>query len=138
MASATPRQGTRHAEFAPSQRMSRVPRNSGHPRRTPYTASKMAVIGLSTTLALEVGPSGVNVNTLSPGPVRGPRMTRNFTLEAQRTGTTVNQAEHEFVSRAALRRMVTEGEVAGAVVAMLHMSGLSGADIDLSAGMVAR
>lgn len=107
-------------------------------RRTPYTASKMAVIGLSTTLAHEVGPSGVNVNTLSPGPVRGPRMTRNFTLEAQRTGTTVNQAEHEFVSRAALRRMVTEGEVAGAVVAMLHMSGLSGADIDLSAGMVAR
>ena len=36
-------------------------------RRTPYCASKMAVIGLSSTLAFEVGPSGVNVNTLSPG-----------------------------------------------------------------------
>jgi NAD(P)-dependent dehydrogenase (short-subunit alcohol dehydrogenase family) len=38
-------------------------------RRTPYTASKMAVIGLTATLAWEVGPSGVSVNSLSPGPV---------------------------------------------------------------------
>ena len=53
-------------------------------RRTPYTASKMAVIGLTATLAHEVGPLGVNVNTLSPGPVRGPRMARNFALEAER------------------------------------------------------
>lgn len=36
-------------------------------RRTPYTASKMAVIGLTTTLAYEVGPAGVSVNCLSPG-----------------------------------------------------------------------
>ena len=35
-------------------------------RRTPYCASKMAVIGLTSTLAFEVGPSGVNVNSLSP------------------------------------------------------------------------
>ncbi len=34
--------------------------------RTPYTASKMAILGLTSTLAFEVGPSGVNVNTLSP------------------------------------------------------------------------
>lgn len=107
-------------------------------RRTPYTASKMAVIGLTTTLAHEVGPLGVNVNTLSPGPVSGPRMERNFALEAQRTGTTVDEAEKEFVSRSALRRMVTEDEVAAAVLAMLAMPGLCGADIDLSAGMVAR
>jgi NAD(P)-dependent dehydrogenase (short-subunit alcohol dehydrogenase family) len=107
-------------------------------RRTPYTASKMAVIGLTTTLAYEVGPAGVSVNCLSPGPVEGPRMTRNFTLEAERTGTTYEEAEEAFVSRAALRRMLTEDEVAAAVVAMLHMPGLCAADIDLSAGMVAR
>jgi NAD(P)-dependent dehydrogenase (short-subunit alcohol dehydrogenase family) len=107
-------------------------------RRTPYTASKMAVIGLTTTLAHEVGPQGVTVNTLSPGPVDGPRMARNFRLEAERQGITVEAAEREFVSRAALRRMVTEDEVAAAVVAMLHMPGMCGADIDLSAGMIAR
>ena len=107
-------------------------------RRTPYTASKMAVIGLTTTLAHEVGPLGVAVNSLSPGPVRGPRMTRNFRLEAERTGGTPAEAEQTFVSRAALGRMVEEGEVADAVIAMLHMPGLAGADIDLSAGMSAR
>lgn len=107
-------------------------------RRTPYTASKMAVIGLTATLAHEVGPLGVTVNSLSPGPVRGPRMERNFTLEAQRTGTTPQEAEDRFVSRAALHRMVTEEEVGLAVVAMLQMPGLCGADIDLSAGVIAR
>jgi NAD(P)-dependent dehydrogenase (short-subunit alcohol dehydrogenase family) len=107
-------------------------------RRTPYTASKMAVIGLTATLAYEVGPHGVSVNSLSPGPVDGPRMTRNFRLEAERTGTTYEQAEEAYVSRAALHRMLTEDEVAAAVVAMLHMPGLCAADIDLSAGMVAR
>jgi NAD(P)-dependent dehydrogenase (short-subunit alcohol dehydrogenase family) len=107
-------------------------------RRTPYTASKMAVIGLTTTLAHEVGDVGVAVNSLSPGPVDGPRMQRNFAREARLTGTTAEAAEAEFVSRSAYKRMVTEDEVARAVLAMLAMPGLTAADIDLSAGMVAR
>jgi NAD(P)-dependent dehydrogenase (short-subunit alcohol dehydrogenase family) len=106
-------------------------------RRTPYCASKMAVIGLTSTLAFEVGPAGVNVNSLSPGPVEGPRMERNFRLEAQSSGSSEAEAKAGFVSRAALGRMVTEQEVGAAVIAMLAMPGLCGADIDLSAGMVA-
>ncbi|MGW0788117.1 SDR family NAD(P)-dependent oxidoreductase [Streptomyces sp. NPDC002911] len=107
-------------------------------RRTPYCASKMAVIGLTATLAGEVGPLGVTVNSLSPGPVSGPRMERNFRLEAERTGSSYAEAEAAFVSRSALGRMVSEEEVGAAVSAMLRMPGLCGADIDLSAGMVAR
>ncbi|MEU1488464.1 SDR family oxidoreductase [Streptomyces sp. NPDC005752] len=107
-------------------------------RRTPYCASKMAVIGLTATLAGEVGPLGVTVNSLSPGPVSGPRMERNFRLEAERGGTSYAEAEEAFVSRSALGRMVGEEEVGAAVSAMLRMPGLCGADIDLSAGMVAR
>ncbi len=106
--------------------------------RSPYCASKMAVIGLSNTLGVEVGPLGVRVNTLSPGPVRGDRMTRNFALQAELSGTTPEAAEHDFVSRAALGRLVEESEVGEAVIAMLMMTGLHCADIDLSAGMVAR
>lgn len=105
--------------------------------RTPYTASKMALLGLTRTLAGEVGPRGVAVNSLSPGPVRGPRMDRNFRLTAELTGCTVEEAERDFTSRAALGRLVEEAEVARALVAMLGMPGLCGADIDLSAGMVA-
>lgn len=106
--------------------------------RTPYCASKMAVIGLTTTLGAEVGPSGVRVNSLSPGPVRGERMARNFRLEAGRLGITEEDAEQAFASRATLGRLVEEHEVGDAVVAMLRMTGLHCADIDLSAGMVAR
>jgi len=106
--------------------------------RTPYTASKMAVLGLTNTLGAEVGPAGVQVNSLSPGPVRGPRMSRNFKLEAQRLGITEADAEAAFAGRATLGRLVEEAEVGAAVVAMLQLSGLHCADIDLSAGMVAR
>ena len=106
-------------------------------RRTPYTASKLALIGLTRTLAFEVGRRGVAVNSLSPGPVRGSRMDRNFRLEAQATGATAEAAAEAFVSRAALGRLLEEEEVGAAVLAILAMPGLCGADIDLSAGMVA-
>ncbi|MGZ6778698.1 MAG: hypothetical protein ACXVGO_06865 [Mycobacterium sp.] len=65
-------------------------------------------------------------------------MERNFAQEAARTVTTPEQAEEAFVSRSALQRMVTEEEVAAAVTAILHMPGMCGADVDLSAGMAAR
>jgi NAD(P)-dependent dehydrogenase (short-subunit alcohol dehydrogenase family) len=84
-------------------------------RRTPYAASKMAVLGLTRTLAFEAGPLGIRVNSLWPGPCRGERMTRNFTAEAAATGTSYAQA----------------------VLATLRMPGLCGADVDLSAGMIA-
>jgi NAD(P)-dependent dehydrogenase (short-subunit alcohol dehydrogenase family) len=106
-------------------------------RRTPYCASKMAVIGLTATLAFEVSPQGVRVNTLSPGPVEGDRMDRNFRLEAERTGTTYDAAREAFVNRAAMGRMVTADEVGRAALAILAMPGLTGSDVDLSAGMVA-
>ncbi|MBW0104414.1 SDR family NAD(P)-dependent oxidoreductase [Pseudonocardia sp. KRD291] len=107
------------------------------PRRTPYCASKAAVLGLTTSLAVEVGPRGVRVNSLSPGPVEGDRMERNFRLDAQRTGTSVEQAREAFVGRAALGRMVTADEVGRALVALLAIPGMTGADVDLSAGMIA-
>ena len=106
--------------------------------RTPYGASKAAVLGLTTTLAAEVATAGVMVNAVSPGPVQGPRMDRNFRLEAERRGITVAQAEDEYVSRAATRRMVTEAEVGRAVVSVITTSGLCGIDLDLTAGMFAR
>jgi hypothetical protein len=64
-------------------------------------------------------------------------MARNFRLEAELTGCTVEAAERAFASRSALGRLVEEPEVAQALLAMLAMPGLCGADIDLSAGMIA-
>ena len=41
-------------------------------RRTPYTASKMAVIGLTRTLAAEVGEFGIRVNSIHPYSIETP------------------------------------------------------------------
>ena len=62
---------------------------------------------------------------------------RAIALEARQSGITVAEAERQFVSRSALNRLVEPDEVAAAAVAMLRMPGLCGADIDLSAGMIA-
>ena len=59
------------------------------------------------------------------------------TLWALVLGFTLSGAVQAFVSRAALGRMVTEAEVGSAVLAMLAMPGMCGADVDLSAGMIA-
>jgi NAD(P)-dependent dehydrogenase (short-subunit alcohol dehydrogenase family) len=106
-------------------------------RRTPHTASKMAAIGLTRRPAAEVGGYGVRINTLSPGYVRGARMARNFRLESEPSGVPVADLEGAFAARAALGRTVAEDEVGAAAVAMLAMTALSVADIDLSAGVVA-
>lgn len=126
-----------HARFGQIINIASVTGKRPLVRRTPYASSKMAVIGLTRTLAAEVGPAGVIVNCLSPGPVEGPRMDRNFRLEAEATGKTLEEAEREFVKRAALERLIQPDEVGAAVIAMLRMPGLCAADIDLSAGMIA-
>src|SRR3954469_6962859 len=48
----------------------------GYGMRTPYAASKWAVIGLTKALAVELGPFGVRANVVAPGSVEGPRMRR--------------------------------------------------------------
>ena len=54
--------------------------------RTPYTAAKMALIGLVRTLAVELGPFGIRVNTVCPGAVTGPRMDDVIDRQAKSQG----------------------------------------------------
>ena len=46
----------------------------GYPFRSPYTASKWALIGLTKTWAMELGTEGIRVNALCPGSVSGDRI----------------------------------------------------------------
>jgi meso-butanediol dehydrogenase / (S,S)-butanediol dehydrogenase / diacetyl reductase len=44
----------------------------GVPNRLPYSASKYGIVGITQTMALELGPLGVRVNAVVPGMIRTP------------------------------------------------------------------
>jgi NAD(P)-dependent dehydrogenase (short-subunit alcohol dehydrogenase family) len=106
--------------------------------RTPYAASKLALVGLVRTLALETGPSGVRVNLVSPGPVDGERMDRVFRAQADGRGISEDQARAEMVAQIPIGRLVEPSEVADAVVSLTlgELSAVTGVDLNVSGGMV--
>jgi NAD(P)-dependent dehydrogenase (short-subunit alcohol dehydrogenase family) len=106
--------------------------------RTPYAASKMALVGLVRTLAWELGSSGVRVNLVSPGGVEGPRIAWVLEQQAASRGISVEQARAEFAGGAALQRLVDADDVAHAVafLASDRAAGITGEDLNVSAGLV--
>ena len=48
----------------------------GFPLRSPYAASKWAVVGMTKTLAMELGKYKIRVNAICPGTIKGNRMKR--------------------------------------------------------------
>ncbi len=58
----------------------------GFPLRTPYAASKWAVVGFTKSLSIELGPLKIRVNAIQPGAVEGDRIRRVFGAKAQLRG----------------------------------------------------
>lgn len=54
-----------------------------YPNRSPYAASKMGLVGLTRTLASELGSEDVTVNVVQPGPVEGERIQRAVQKQAE-------------------------------------------------------
>lgn len=88
---------------------------AGYPYRSPYAASKWALIGLMKTLAMELGPAGVRVNALAPGAVEGPRMDRVVAMEAKAQGRSEAEIRDLYVRGVSLRTWVTAQDVANMV-----------------------
>ena len=88
---------------------------AGYPFRSPYAASKWAVVGLMKTLAMELGPAGVRVNALAPGAVEGPRMDRVVAMEAEAQGLPENDVRELYVRGVSLRTWVTAEDIANLV-----------------------
>lgn len=105
--------------------------------RTPYAASKMAVVGLARSLAAEVGPSGVRVNVVSPGAVAGERFDWVLKTQAESRGISVEEVREEFTSSSPLRRMVEPRDVAAAVafLASDRSMSITGEDMNVNAGI---
>ena len=84
----------------------------GVPHRAPYVAAKSGLVGLTKTLAMELGPVGVRVNALAPGAVDGERMERVVAMEAEAAGRTVDAVRQQYVAGTSLRSWVTADDIA--------------------------
>lgn len=106
--------------------------------RTPYAASKLALVGLVRTLAWDVGPHGIRVNLISPGPTEGARIDALLEKQAASRGTTVAEVRPEFVSAAPLQRLTTPDEVAEAALFLASdgAGAITGQDLNVSSGWV--
>ena len=106
--------------------------------RAPYAAAKLGVIGLCRTLALELGPHGVRVNSVCPGAVNGPRIRDVVRNQARLQGVAEEVALHQFTDVAALGRLVEPEEVAAACVYLAGdaSAGVTGEDLNVTAGAV--
>jgi 3-oxoacyl-[acyl-carrier protein] reductase len=91
-----------------------------------YAAAKGGIIGLTKTLALELGPHNVTVNAIAPGFIRTPR------IEAADWGN----ASAAFIEGLPLRRAGKPDDIAGVVAMLCSAAGgyVSGATIDVNGG----
>ena len=88
----------------------------GEPDFASYCASKFGVIGLTQSLAREVGSLGIRVNAVCPGAVESQMNTQTMARDARRYGVTVDDVEQRILARTALGRLVQPGDIADAVV----------------------
>lgn len=96
----------------------------GYPLRAPYAASKWAVVGFTKTLAMELGPHGIRVNAICPGPVSGERMAKVAAAEAE--GVAEQEVRAGYVKQVSMQKFIDAREIAETV---LFLAGPSGGSI---------
>lgn len=90
----------------------------GVPLRSPYVAAKWALIGLTKTWAMELGPAAVRVNAICPGSVKGARIDGVIERDAAQRGMPA-QAIREVYLRQSSMRVFAEAEDVAAMVLYL-------------------
>jgi NAD(P)-dependent dehydrogenase (short-subunit alcohol dehydrogenase family) len=106
--------------------------------RSPYTSTKLALVGLTRTLALEAGAHDIRVNLISPGFVEGPRIDWVIGAQAKARGITEEAVRAEFEAHSPLGRLTSPVDVANASVYLTspEASGITGIDLNVNAGAV--
>jgi NAD(P)-dependent dehydrogenase (short-subunit alcohol dehydrogenase family) len=97
----------------------------GYAYRTPYSSAKFGIIGLTNSLAKELGPSNIRVNAILPGIVEGPRMFGVIQARADQVGVSYEEMEKTYLDRISMRRMVTNQDVANTVAFLFSKPGES-------------
>ena len=88
----------------------------GYPMRSPYACAKWAIVGLTKTMAMELGPFNVRVNCMCPGAVNGERMDRVISSIAQATGESLEKVRHDNVKNTSMSTFVDAQDIANMIV----------------------
>ncbi|MCC6632144.1 MAG: SDR family oxidoreductase [Gammaproteobacteria bacterium] len=84
----------------------------GYANRSAYAASKWALIGLTKTLSMELGPHHIRVNAIAPGAVQGERVDRVFTGRAQLSGRSVEEERRLGLANQSIPQFVDPADIA--------------------------
>jgi NAD(P)-dependent dehydrogenase (short-subunit alcohol dehydrogenase family) len=111
----------------------------GFPLRTPYAASKWAVIGFTKSLSIELGGDGIRVNAICPGSVAGPRIEAVYGAKAKARGVGYDVVLEEALAKTSLHRLVTADDIANTIVFLCSPAGanISGQAIAVDADVQA-
>lgn len=111
----------------------------GFPLRSPYAASKWAVIGFTRSLSIELGGDGIRVNAICPGSVAGPRIDAVFANKAKARGVTPDQIRQEALAKTSLGQLIEAEDIAHAIVFLASRAGarISGQAIGVDADIQA-
>lgn len=101
---------------------------AGLPRRASYVAAKAGLLGLTMSVARDLGPDNVRCNAVLPGMLRGDASRRLVELHARRTQSSREDAEAELLAHVSMRTWIEPEEVAETVhflasPAAAHISG---------------
>ncbi|WP_039016937.1 SDR family oxidoreductase [Halocynthiibacter namhaensis] len=88
----------------------------GYPFRAPYAAAKWAMVGLTKTLAMELGPYGIRANVICPGSVEGPRIEGVLEREAAAKGMTRDEVYVGYAVGTSMRSFVEAEDIANMAV----------------------
>jgi NAD(P)-dependent dehydrogenase (short-subunit alcohol dehydrogenase family) len=92
--------------------MSSIGGRLGFINRSPYAASKWAVIGFTKTLALELGGNGIRANAILPGAVAGERIERVFAGRARIANKSLDDVRAEAFANQSIQAMVDPRDIA--------------------------
>ncbi|MCR5942757.1 SDR family oxidoreductase [Ochrobactrum sp. XJ1] len=105
--------------------------------RSPYAASKAAVIALARSMSVELGPHQIRVNAIAPGVVAGDRIKRVFTDRAKTRGISYDEMAATVLRAVSMKTMVEPEEIAALVVYLTGPSGrpISGQVMQICGGL---
>ena len=95
----------------------------GFALRTPYASAKWGVIGLTKSLAIELGQDRIRVNALLPGVVAGERQRRVLSAKAIARGIPFDEMEKLALSFTSLKEYVTPQQLADYAVFVASAKG---------------